>query len=462
VSQPDRNRAGSAAAITLWSELTRREAPAAKPRRPLRAVRNLIWAYFWLLILEGVLRKWVVPSLSTPLLFIRDPIPVIALYLAIRERAVKRTIVVYIAGFLALAMTLAGFYMLPKTPWVVVYGFRCDFLHLLMIPLIIETFEPRDIARFTVAMIVVSVPVALLMDWQFHSAPNAWINSGVDGTFKQLDASQGHIRPPGPFTFTVGPALFYSLLAALIVGAAVDGRGIPRPLLLVGTVSLIVAAMYSVSRGLIGQVLIVLTVGLLGALVGNRQALGRYVGVAVAVALVALVVGTSSLMQESVSVFSTRVTITSQQEGGVSGILDRYFGDYVSIIPALRDAPYAGYGLGYGTNGGAAALTGSVTYLLAEREWPRVVYESGPVLGVLYILFRVSILAALGWQAFLSVRRGKVLAACLLGACGVNVIAGQFGQTTALGFTVLTVGLCFAAGKRPDEAPGVAEAPSAA
>ena len=43
-------------------------------------VRRLIWTYLVLLILEGALRKWIVPRFSDPLLIVRDPV-VIAIYL---------------------------------------------------------------------------------------------------------------------------------------------------------------------------------------------------------------------------------------------------------------------------------------------------------------------------------------------------------------------------------------------
>jgi hypothetical protein len=37
-------------------------------------IRLLIWVYFWLLLGEGALRKWIFPSLSGPLLIVRDPV----------------------------------------------------------------------------------------------------------------------------------------------------------------------------------------------------------------------------------------------------------------------------------------------------------------------------------------------------------------------------------------------------
>ena len=38
------------------------------------SLRILLWCYFGLLLSEGALRKWFFPSLSTPLLIVRDPV----------------------------------------------------------------------------------------------------------------------------------------------------------------------------------------------------------------------------------------------------------------------------------------------------------------------------------------------------------------------------------------------------
>jgi hypothetical protein len=46
-----------------------------------RRLRQLIWLYFWLLIFEGALRKWVFPGLSNILLLVRDPIALSAVFL---------------------------------------------------------------------------------------------------------------------------------------------------------------------------------------------------------------------------------------------------------------------------------------------------------------------------------------------------------------------------------------------
>ena len=43
-------------------------------RDPRKYLKIGIWIYFYLLIFEGALRKWFLPSLATPLLVVRDPV----------------------------------------------------------------------------------------------------------------------------------------------------------------------------------------------------------------------------------------------------------------------------------------------------------------------------------------------------------------------------------------------------
>jgi hypothetical protein len=57
-----------------------RAAPAgAVVQRQTRLIRNLIWLYIILWLVEGGLRRWFLPGLASPLLLVRDPL-VIAIY----------------------------------------------------------------------------------------------------------------------------------------------------------------------------------------------------------------------------------------------------------------------------------------------------------------------------------------------------------------------------------------------
>jgi hypothetical protein len=71
--------------------------------------------------------------------------------------------------------------------------------------------------------------------------------------------------------------------------------------------------------------------------------------------------------------------------------------------------------------------------------------ESGPILGAAYLLFRVAILLFVLKTALDAYQKGLTLPLLLIGVSGVDILNGQFGQPTALGFTVFNAGLALAA-----------------
>src|SRR5438128_12425793 len=60
--------------------------PLVDRTKTVRHIRFLIWVYLILLILEGSLRKWIVPEYSNPLLVVRDPVVILIYILALRAR----------------------------------------------------------------------------------------------------------------------------------------------------------------------------------------------------------------------------------------------------------------------------------------------------------------------------------------------------------------------------------------
>src|ERR1700724_4235232 len=87
--------------------------PPAEQPRSLRAVRIAIWVYMVLLIIEGALRKWTLPSLSDPLLLVRDPVVLATYYFAMRARIFPNNIwllLLAIMGLPSAGLTLVTLY----------------------------------------------------------------------------------------------------------------------------------------------------------------------------------------------------------------------------------------------------------------------------------------------------------------------------------------------------------------
>ena len=61
-----------------------------------------VWLYFFLIIFEGALRKWFLPSLSTPLLIIRDPIAFWVVITALNKKILRFNI--YIVAIIIISI----------------------------------------------------------------------------------------------------------------------------------------------------------------------------------------------------------------------------------------------------------------------------------------------------------------------------------------------------------------------
>jgi hypothetical protein len=80
-------------------------------------VRRLIWLYLWLLVFEGVFRKWVLPQFSAPLLLIRDPVVLLIYLSALRARIFPVNIYVISLAIIAVLSWATGIIvLLPYFP----------------------------------------------------------------------------------------------------------------------------------------------------------------------------------------------------------------------------------------------------------------------------------------------------------------------------------------------------------
>jgi len=123
----------------------------------------------------------------------------------------------------------------------------------------------------------------------------------------------------------------------------------------------------------------------------------------------------------------------------------RFGQDFVAAWDAVFNARPLGLGLGVGTNVGANLLRGYREFSLGEGEWQRVILESGAVLGIGFIALRTSMLFVVTAASLKAYRLGRILPLLLVGAGGLDLATGQFGQPTTLGFAVFTAGLAFTA-----------------
>ena len=439
------------------SERRRSPVPANQPlddrSKVLRQIKFLLWTYLVLLIFEGSLRKWVAPQLSNPLLIIRDPI-VIAIYiLALRARVFASNAATVFLGaiavfsFLASVIVLSTYFQWSLVFELTIYGFRCNFLHLPLIFVMAKVFDEEDAKKVGWFILAVMIPMSLIMVAQFKASPDAFINRTVGlAETQQLTAGSGKIRPPGTFSFISGPVFYMSVAAAFLIYGALT-KGVYKTWMLVASgLALLIALAISGSRGgVVSVVLVVLSIFVV--LVISPKAVNQF-GRVLLISVVGLfLISRLPVFKEGIGILSDRFTESAEAADTtiVRGLVRRTVAGMTEGLRNLDKPPLLGYGLGVGTAGGARLLLGRAGFLLAEDEWTRVLFESGPILGLCFLFWRLVVACRIGYLSIRSLKQGAILPILLFSCSFFPLLNGQLGQPTTLGFAVFFSGLCLSA-----------------
>jgi hypothetical protein len=227
------------------------------------------------------------------------------------------------------------------------------------------------------------------------------------------------------------------------VFAGLFGKYYPRWLVYAAGACVLLSVAVSGSRTTVFGILIVASaVAIIWLL--RPAAVGRLPAIAIGVLAVCLIVQELAIFKEGIEVLQTR----SEQAFASEGFLERLA---YTFMPVTR-APLLGVGLGIGTNVGSALLTGELTFLLAEGEWPRVILESGPILGGGLMFWRLALIVYLARKAYPGVLEDNFAPWLLAAAAAPLLLTGNFGQPTSLGFGVFIAGLSLAALNAPSAA----------
>ncbi len=417
----------------------------------MEATRILIWIYFFLLIFEGALRKWVLPGFATPLLLVRDPVLMAAYSLAVFRGIFPFNLWNSLLLLLAAASFGAALFFGHGNWRIALFGMRCLFFHLPLIFLMGKVFNLKDVLRIGRAYLLLVIPMTALLLLQFYSEADSWANTGLGGEgTSTFSGAEGFNRCSGTFSFGAGLTLFYTLAAAFYLISFSLKTGLSLVARVLVGACIILAMPLCISRSLVLSVFIVLLVSLV---VYSRRAFSAQVlpRLVLALAVLSVIVFSTSASQDGLKAFLSRWdSANDAADGGVqTAVVGRITDGFTSVFDVVLDTPELGYGLGLGTTFGAFEYCGVRAFLLGEDEWQRIVREIGPFLGFFYISFRVIfclILARLSWRALKDDNSAPMI---IFSATFLQLINGQTGQATSLGFMVFNTGLCYAALKLP-------------
>ena len=413
---------------------------------------NALYLYFWLIIFEGAIRRWFLPGFSDILLIIRDPVAIYIVYLAWRSNLLILN--GYVIGFVSIS--LISFFTAVLVGhgniWVALFGLRITLLHIPLVFIIAEFFEWTDVLKIGRWIIYLTIPMVVVIIIQFYSPQQSFINRGVGGNIEGagFGGSMGYFRPPGTFSFITGVSTFFSIAACFIFYALYDNMNLPKWLIFIALCAVMISIPFSISRTLFFSISISFLF-FITSIFNNTRLFSDIIKYSIIIILLLLILSSLSILSTGIDVFSDRFTSANESEGGlVNGVIgNRFLGGLIEAISTADEKPFFGLGLGMGTNAGAKLLTGvSGTFLISEGEWGRLIGEMGPLIGILFIFFRLIISINLSLESFKKIKTGNILPWILLSFVFVSFAQGQWAQPNTLGFSVFFTGILIAAFKK--------------
>ena len=419
---------------------------------PYALYRKAIWIYIFLLIFEGALRKWFLPSLATPLLLVRDPIAIWLTIVGLQKGWInsgyaKAMMVVASISFI---LTLAvGHHNL----FVALFGWRIYFFHFPMIFVMGKVLTRADLLKIGQFILWISIPMTILIFMQFHSPQTAWVNMGVGGEGTAgFEGAMGYMRPPGTFSFTSGYVMFQAVVGCYLLYYLLMNNTLPKEYQFSKIVLIILAGCYllsiptSISRTHFFQTGVFIIFLFIAAMRRNKFK-SKFLKFMLIAIIAGIILYLSGLGGTSMEAFIDRLEEANKAEGGAESVIgDRYIGGLLGALINFQ-IPILGYGIGLGTNAGANIMGGNMYSFgfNGENEWSRIIGECGMLLGFIIIGIRLIFSLDIWNRAYkFLVKKNDLLPWMLSAGMMLTVPQGQWSIPTNLGFCILFGGLTLA------------------
>lgn len=420
---------------------------------PYPFYRKLIWIYLFLLIFEGALRKWFLPSLANPILIIRDPIAIWLTLTGLQKGWVKSG---YVTTMIIISTISFVFSLITghQNLLVGLFGWRIYFFHFPMIFVMGKILTRNDLLKMGRFILYISIPMTILVIIQFNSPETAWVNLGVGGEGTAgFSGALGYNRPPGTFSFTSGYVMYQGVVGCILLYYSIMNKSLNKQqqispwllILLMGCY--LISIPTSISRTHFFQTIVFLFFLLIATLRKEKMKVNFLKFLCIG-AIAIIILQYLGIGENSMAAFIERFTKANEVEGGAQNVIgDRYIGGLLGSLINF-DIPILGYGIGIGTNVGANIMKGDMYSFgfNGEIEWSRIIGECGMILGVIIIGVRLFFsLEALKKSYLCLTKRFDLLPWMLSAGMMLTVPQGQWSIPTNLGFCILFGGFTLAA-----------------
>lgn len=410
----------------------------------------IIW-FIAALVMEGVLRKWILTPIQGPLVFLREPFLILIYFRYISHFGLRKKwvfpylLLFFLMSIYALMQAMANEY----TPIVAAFGIRFYIAYIPLAFMMGDSLNERQLIRIILFLLKISIPISILVMLQFFSPADSTINKDISDEAKNIFTVTGDIvRPYGPFSFVAGQNNFAGMMTAIFI-IAIDQRKrfkISNTLLIISGFSVLTQGALSGGRTYFGYLILVFVAYILAGLTSPNSSAGikrLMIAIAFAISFIFVFV---IVFPSSFEAMTTRQNEAAAYEGSTLG---RVLSSLIEFLEPFSDAPIFGAGLGIGSNMAQAVLPRTFEYgefTLYENEWPRMIAELGPPIGLLILIMRFLLTLWIGWIALVANRRNNQPAGMIMfGYAGFLLFSGQVTlQNQLLSFCWLSIGLVIA------------------
>lgn len=413
-----------------------------KKKNPYSFERKLLMIYLILLIIEGALRKWILPSLSTPLLIIRDPFVLLLVIQGFRKNLLTSGYV-KISIILSFIAVITSMTIPHEKLSVIVFGARIFMLYIPCIFIISKIITVKDIYLIGRIFIYLSIPMTILVILQFFSPQSAWVNRGIGGSLdgSGFGGAMGYYRPAAIFSFTQGYINFQGFVCTFLVAYIFDRKAqllAPiKPSILFGAIIMyIITIPISISRAHLFQTIVIILFLILALLLTRKSLKKLAISIFILIFIIPILLQIESV-QLFLEVFLSRFENAQNSEGNIlqGTIGNRWFG--AMLRPWTLDVPTWGYGIGTGTRVGLSMIKSNI---ITDEDWTRIIYESGLLLGGSFILLRLYLTIKIALRSLKLTHKNVDIMPLIFLPCTLFFLPqGPLGATVSLGFTIIAV-----------------------
>ncbi len=334
-----------------------------------------------LVVLEGALRKWVVPGAQDLAYFAKD-LMLIGAYIGFLRDPERRRY----AGpslpvptlLLAIGALFGLFEILnPESPTLIIgaLGWKAYFLYVPMLWVVPAAFRTdEELWTFLRRYVLLALPIGALGMLQFRAAAdstlNAYARGGADADIATF-GSDNHARVTGTFSYISGYSMYLEATAILVLALLATRRWqIRRDRLTFITLGVVLLSMFTTgSRAPVFMMAALIPVFVALSVLGESGGSATILRMAGGAAVLAMLIGLFG--DEAIAAFRERAESSSDVSG-------RLVEPLYAPIRMAQDVGLFGYGIG--VTHPAATLLGGNQLLLLQMRMPAVEAETGHVM----------------------------------------------------------------------------------